>query len=706
MTGYWNRIPIFRYIVALIAGIIVSLCCHTNSSYFAFAFYALLITFLLLQSIPLLSGSFSLQPLIGIVLHLTIFTGGICLTQINTPLYTENYFMQGADSSTVFHCRITRPPEITAHSVRIYIQVDAACNRHQTRPAIGRSIIYVKNDSSTAAAFHYGDEFYIRNIFVAPSDPLNPHEFNFKKYLFNQHIYHTAYASEESIWLTGKNSAKLVWSVIFTCKQQFINRMESTLHDPDALSVGEALVVGQKSNIDSTVQQAYANTGTMHILAVSGLHVGIVYILLEFLFKPFGIFTRKKSTAVLLKTIFILIIIWLYACLSGLSASVNRSAVMFTFLALGKTYERRIDTFNILMVSMIPLLLDDPYQITQVGFQLSYLAVGSILFFQPLVYNLFRPSNRIIKYIWSMSSVSIAAQFGTTPISIFYFHQFPNYFLLSNLIAIPVSFVVLVSGLAFFVLGAVPFLSGIIAWILEKSLIIMNHSVVAIDQLPGAVTNNLMLTKPEMMLWYGVVLTGGAFLVLKDRRYLFRGWVLVCMISLMVTFRKWQQQNNSAVTFYTIKDHSAILIHQGAKGYLLTDSDSLILSNDYKFHIRGDLLANGIHDPEIILLRDSVIRNRYPFYLRYPVLEAQGRSYLFYDRESVGTTLLDGRQPDCIVLTGSPYYKIPQSPFNPPFYIIDNANSRKSDRFWSRKMDEGGIGHHSLISDGAFITGE
>lgn len=699
MNGYWNQIPLFRYLIPLIAGIILCLNFQISQQWPITIFYCLVLLYGILQLLQKTSSSFALQPLHGILLQLTILFSGCTLVIKETPIYKHNYFMHNADSSTVFYCRITKPPEFTAKNIRLYAEVVSSIKNENYTTVIGKTILYIPLDSVQSNIINYGDELLIRNKFALPSPPKNPHAFNYATYLANQKIYHTAFLKSGDFIFTENNSAKKIWQFIFQTKANFIASLEQNISDENALAVAQTLIIGQKSALDEEVTQAYANTGTMHILAVSGLHVGILFVILEMLFKPFAFFTKKDGKGIIIKTVLILIIIWIYTCLSGLSASVNRSAVMFSFLALGKAYEQQTNTFNILFLSMLILLVDDPYQITQVGFQLSYIAVGGIVFFQPYVSKLWSPKNVVLKYIWSMTSVSLAAQLATSPISFFYFHQFPNYFLLSNIVAIPVSFVVLVLGLAFFALGAVPFVNSGIAFLLEWSLRIMNFAIIEIEQLPNSLTEGLYLETPETIIAYVALIYLGAFLALKEKRYLLMGLVSVLIVTSFISSRKITNNLSSGICFYSLKKQSAILLKSGETVVLFTDSLPILETNEFKFQIKADFVAQGISNPIVCRFGStidsfSVGESRFCF----PYLVFKDKVIFILTKENCKVLPSNGDRVNYVLLTGNPYIKVENllKAFPNAVFVADQTNSFKSNRYWTTQFLDSGVRFHSL----------
>lgn len=704
MRGYWNHIPLIRYLIPLLAGITIAINLHFQETYWFYLSGSISLLFIVLQIIRKTSAAYRLQIFYGVLVNMILITGGICLVIVKTPLYQSSYFMHNVNDSTLFKCRIVQPPDNTAKNIKLYVAVEGKIEKMNYIPSKGRSIIYIKPDSNIN--FKYGDILYVPNKFTEPSSPKNPEAFDYKNYLNHLGIYHIAFLKSEEVYTTNESRPIWQWQMLFNCRTYFIRLMNNYVRDENSRSVVEALILGTKSDIDAEVQQAYANTGTMHILAVSGLHVGILFVILEFLFRPLKIFQHKKSRAVLYKTLFILFIIWIYACLTGMSPSVMRSAVMFSFLAIGRLFSRHIDSFNILFASMLPLIMLNPFQITQVGFQLSYLAVAGIIFFQPLIAKLWKPGSAFIKYIWSLTSVSIAAQLATVPVSIYYFHQFPNYFLLSNMLAIPISFVVLILGVAFFVLGWLPYLNGCLGFLLDHSLRLLNGSVLMIDRMPHAVANNLYLNLEETCTIYMAILFLGAFLKLKHKKYFIAMLIMIVIISFSISIRVMANNHMQEITFYNTKSTAAIAVKSGRSCYVFSNSDSLLLSDDYKYNFKGHFISQGIHHPQLINVSDSTARiEEDNLYFKWPFLMAGHFTFYFVNKSNQKELVAHADEIDYVILSSDPYLKIDSTlQFRKACFIIDNTNSWKSANYWKKAFNKNDLKFRNIKDESFTIN--
>ncbi|TYA81458.1 ComEC/Rec2 family competence protein, partial [Seonamhaeicola marinus] len=220
-----------------------------------------------------------------------------------------------------------------------------------------------------------------------------------------------------------------------------------------------ALFLGQRQNIDRAIYTNYTNAGAIHILAVSGLHVGIIFLILNFLFKPI----ERLKKGYLIKTIFLLTTLWGFAVIAGLSASVTRAVTMFSIVAIAVNLKRPTNVYNTLAISIFVILLFKPLFIFDVGFQLSFLAVFAIVAIEPMLNKLWKPKNKLLKIYWQTLTVTISAQFGIIPISLFYFHQFPGLFFISNLVIIPLLGFILGFGILIILLASINVLPQFLA---------------------------------------------------------------------------------------------------------------------------------------------------------------------------------------------------------------------------------------------------
>lgn len=268
-----------------------------------------------------------------------------------------------------------------------------------------------------------GDLIWIKGKPQDISGPTNPDEFNYQKFTSRQGVAHRHFIGDQ-FEVLGSVSEFPIESFFIRLRRALMDRMDRVFKDSKAVQIAKALLLGQKKTLDKELSDAYATAGAMHVLAVSGLHVGIIYGFFFLWIKPYRLGIRKR--VLYLSTIILLI--WAYALLTGMSPSVMRAATMFSLMALAQMKARNPSIFNAIALSALILLVFDPMLIYAVGFQLSYVALLGILLIQPILVKTWLPANKILEYAWQISTVGLAAQIATFPLSAYYFHIFPTYF--------------------------------------------------------------------------------------------------------------------------------------------------------------------------------------------------------------------------------------------------------------------------------------
>ncbi len=303
-----------------------------------------------------------------------------------------------------------------------------------------------------------------------------------------------------------------------------IELRESMLHvfsghgiEGNEYGVLASLTLGDRVGVDKQLVKDYAASGVIHILSVSGLHVGIVFIGFNFLL---SFLDRNKKFSVL-KLILLLLLIWFYTLLTGLSAPACRAATMLSFVILGKAKAKSISTTNILVASAFFLLCIDPFMLFQIGFQLSYAAVFGIVYLHPKIKGWYDSNYWLMRQVWLIVSISIAAQLFTFPLSVFYFHQFPNYFLLANLLVIPLSSFIIYVAVLLLMVFWIPYFSDAVAWILNGSVQVLNNIVTTVHTMPYAITKSIYVTIIDVVLLYFLMLAATEWLMHAKSKYLF-----------------------------------------------------------------------------------------------------------------------------------------------------------------------------------------
>lgn len=344
--------------------------------------------------------------------------------------------------------------------------------------------------------YKIGDVLVI-NSKLKPIDFINhPNQFDYKTYLARKHIYHRFQVKPRDIKTTYTQNEFNLNSFCNAQRNKLLNILRKNIHDDNSYEMAAALLLGERSDLDPELLKSYSDTGTIHIISVSGLHVGIIFIVLQFIFRRIP-FLKSKIT----NCIAILICIWFYSTLTGLPASVIRSALMISFSSIGKAMSNRSNSINHVAGSALVILTYNTNFLYDIGFQLSYLAVLGIMYLQKSISELYYPNNFLMNYVWETTSVSVAAQLFTLPLCWYYFHQFPNYFILANLIAIPLSSIALYACIANVVLASIPYLNQLSEIILVYSIKCMNFYLMKLSKIPYSVSKMERIGVWELILF-------------------------------------------------------------------------------------------------------------------------------------------------------------------------------------------------------------
>jgi competence protein ComEC len=434
---------------------------------------------------------------------------------------------------------------------------------------VNEKIVLYSSDTVTNRLVEPGNEIVFKAQLYEISNNKNPGEFDFKSYMSKKGIrYQASVKSGITISATKRNTLQ---TTALNIRTKLMNLYREAGIDGDEYAVLGALTLGDQNYISNEVKSYFASSGAMHVLSVSGLHVGIIFLVLNFLCKPLD----RRNNLKVPKVIILLGFLWIYAFITGLSPSVLRSTAMFSFLVIGENSNRRTNTYNTLAVSAFLLLLINPLLLFDVGFQLSYIAVFSIVFFQPRFASLIKTKNVVSKYLCDLVTVSLAAQLGTSPVSIFYFHQFPSYFLLSNILVVPAAALILYLGMLFFTVSFIPYLSYIIAFLLKYLTAGLNYCVRTVETLPCAVIEGVSISLFTVVMFYLLMASVSSFIITKRGNLLLLSLTTLSVLILLNIFVEIQRINQEKIIIYNNRNEPLISYIDGKNHYYFSTSDSL-----------------------------------------------------------------------------------------------------------------------------------
>ncbi|MFK8037766.1 MAG: ComEC/Rec2 family competence protein [Crocinitomicaceae bacterium] len=525
-------------------------------------------------------------------------------------LHNPLHFSQ--QTSQLLLVSIEEPPIEKKNSYKVVVKTI----QNERFNTIGKGIIYLSK-SNQSKSLEFGDILQINNRFKPITANLNPFEFDYKRYLKIHNIHHQCYLNDNE-WhpiSKGKNGLKKFTLRIRANLDKWITKSSLSTKNQ---KLAKALLLGEKEFLDKDTLKSFSSAGAMHVLAVSGLHVGIIMFVLQFFLKPI----RRIRNGAILYTLLVLSGVWMYALITGLSPSVTRAAIMFSFIIIGARLQRQNTIYQSILVSAFIILLIDPFSLFKVGFQLSYLAVLGIVYIQPKLYKSIYTKNKLIDYLWQITSVSIAAQLATFPLGLYYFHQFPNLFLISNIIVIPVAGVILAIGFLFFITHSLQLFRIIFETILNTLFSLLNICVEYIEQTPFSILWGISIHWIEVFLIYCILTTFIIGFHNKLKNLIMLSLVCICVL---IVFQKVEQksiESSNDFTIYNTRKDLAIDIFNGSKNTFI--SSSSILKNESKllFHIKHHWFhKRGNKQPHRIINIDSITN---------PILNVNQQTFLIY----------------------------------------------------------------------------
>ena len=623
---------------------------------------------------------------------------GCWVTWLNGDLNNNLHFSYS--NGNVYCAKIDEPPIQGVKTVKVIATVYAMQEGGHLLKCTGKLVTYFSK--SDEVNFVYGDCFIFSGHPQKIPVPANPEEFNFARYMAYHNIYHQIYIKKNNYQKLSVRKSNPVYQYAFELREFVIGILKETIHDKNIYSVASALLVGFEGDIESPILNAYASSGTLHVLSVSGMHVAIICKVLEWLL----MFLLKLKRGKHIYFPVVLIILWFYALLTGLSPSVLRATMMLSFVIAGKWSGRNSGILNTLSVSTFFLLIYNPYLITEVGFQLSLMAVASIVLLHPLLFRLWEPPTKLLIAIWSIVSVSLCAQLITFPISLFYFHQFPNLFLISNLLIIPATTAAIYSCIALVLFWKIPFVGFAISRFCYFCIWFSNETAEEINQIPFAVINGISISAQETLLLYLILALGITYLIQKR-------WVhLTFFLTLLICFLVFQLVENISfnkqhlLAVYSLKKHSAIGFIEQRNCYLLTDTAIRNDKGAIQFHLQQHLWKVGVKEP--IFISENYKQGL--FFKKGPFILFDDRKIIVID-SSYACKLKKSKQLfpikiDIVVLIGNATIRLDQlmEHFNCKKIIVDESNSYFRMRQWKKQAASKAIDVYFTDEKGAFVV--
>ncbi len=532
--------------IALILGIVFGFYAEPKL-HFVLAFLTILIVVLVVTFKKQKRDGF---PFFGLTASFTVVALGVSIVAISNLKNSKSHFSyQFKTDKNVWVIKIDEILKPSAFSQRYIVQ---AKNLNENK-VTGKLVLRIASDS-LGPSLQVDDELLVYAKAETVPGPLNPNQFDYQGFLKKKQIYHQLNITE-SQFLLRSDPQKTLFGYASAIRFSLIEKLKKENFGEEERAIIQALLLGQRNDISEDTYNNYKNAGAVHILAVSGLHVGILLVLLQFILKPLEFLPHGK----VIKLIAILVFLWGFAFIAGLSASIVRAVTMFSFIAYALFLNRPTNTFNIVALSMFFILLVEPLFLFQVGFQMSYAAVIAIVWIYPKLQRFWHPENSILRKVWQLLSVSIAAQLGVLPLSLFYFHQFPALFFVSNLVVIPFLGLILGTGICVLILASLNILPQFVVTFYNFLIGTMNSAIEFVAVQEAFVFRDIPFDSIQLLLSYSMV----AFFVVFLSKPKFKNLAFV-LVGLII-FQAWVVLKNVE----SASKEELILTHEIANTTLL-----------------------------------------------------------------------------------------------------------------------------------------
>jgi competence protein ComEC len=564
--------------------------------------------------------------------------------------------------------------KITSYSQRY----EASIIKIGTKKASGKIIV---NFSPAAAldSLSTGSVLKLEEKLVPYKVAKNPDQFDYSAYLKKQHIYAQIYSNDQFVTVSRTKKTDIFYYVA-TLRAIIVDNLKRSSFQQEELNVAVALIMGQKQELSQDLLQNYQYAGAIHILSVSGLHVGLLLAFINFILRPFPNSKRGR----LIKLILTIAFLVFFALLAGLRPSVVRSVTMFSFVAIGLYIRRKNSIYYTLLLSMFVILLVQPSFLFEVGFQLSYLALFFILWFQPILAKIWKPKNIVTNYFWDVITVTFAAQLGTLPLSIYYFHQFPGLFFITNLLVIPLLTVIMIIGIVTFSIAAFTIVPIYFIKPLEWLIVTLNTIISSIASLEQFIMKNIALNLFLMLILYLVIIATGLFLDKPTFKKAVVALSIVLLLQLSFIHNKWQTASQKEWIVFNSSRNTIITERIG--NHITTYGNDSILR-------RKSQLLNTYAVANFSTITASLPATNSFFF--------NGKKILLIDSSAV---LPKNCKPDIIVLTESPKINLERvvALMKPEIIVADASNYKSYQEQWNATCIKMKIPFHATAEKGFY----
>lgn len=551
-----KEIPFLRICVSLCAGITSGLCFKPGSAIIIAAGIIILALFFL----SLRDDRYSENFCFGAAMSLSVFFCGLILYRNEK----DSLSVLGAKPSLIT-CELSDYPEEKPGSILLTVSLKTITDGSSTYTLKGSMLIYHEKDDAILS-FIPGDRIVVRVTPQELKNRGNPEEFNYRFYMENLGIKYLAFSRSKDLLLHSAPERRKLIHKALIIRRRIIEMYSQRGISAERLPLVSALTLGEKSNLDQEQKAIFMKAGIMHIMAVSGLHAVILSMfVLNMLF-----FLKRRFN--FLRILLAVIFIWSFAFVTGLTPSVMRATLMFTFIQAGNLMHRKPNGINSVLASAFVLMIIRPSVIFNAGFLLSYSAVIFIIAFYSDLYLKIRPVNKITDWIWKSVVVTFVAQAGTLPLTIMFFNRFPVYFLLTNLVIVPLSSVAIILGCLVPIFYPVSIISGLFGFALDQITRLILFLTGTAASLPYSGLENIGMTSSQGILLFSVLAALMFYIMGKRKKSPLTVLFLLAGYLIAGTIKDIRVKSTSELIVYNTRNHPVTGIRQGKRLHLYTDT--------------------------------------------------------------------------------------------------------------------------------------
>ena len=670
------QFPLIKITICFVLGITFA---HYTKPSLLWILIPLIIGIVSLLILFLTKNKVALKLFFGIFSIITSFLIGAFTLVIDNQTLNSNHYihkMSTVDKEYNSELIIKEKLKNTSNNDR-YI---ASIIELDSKKSFGKIILNIRKDT-ILPTIEIGSHLKVVGSLYPNRKPNNPNQFDYGKYLENQQIYAQIYTDAGNIKI-GSKVDKSISHYASLLRNKIIHNLEKNHFHKTELSVVVALILGQQQDISQEVVRDYQYAGAVHVLSVSGLHVGFILLFITFLLKPFP--NTKRGS--LIKLCIVILSLWAFGILAGLAPSVVRSVTMFSFVAIGMFLRRSINIYNTLAVSALLILLFQPSFLFDIGFQLSYVALYFIVWLQPLLSTIWKPKYRIVNYFWEIITVSFAAQIGTLPMSIYYFHQFPGLFFVTNLVILPGMSIILGLGVLVMIMAAFDWVWIPLLKLLEWSIWLLDKIISWVASFEDFIFKDIPMNSYMMWSCYFIIFSFFIWTKKPTFKRLIISLIAVVLLQSVIFYAKYESQKENEFIVFSKKKTTIITERSGDK-VVLSSNDSILKTTSDNLALKSYLVTNFCK-----INKKQKVSNLYYF---------KNKKILIMDSAAV---YLEEEKPNVLILTNSPKVNLERvfSNWKPEQVVVDATNFKNYIKIWKATCRKEKIPFHDTAEKGFY----